>query len=181
MYNNRELNRIYELNKKLLGVIRDIGLDLLHFADKYNYSIPSSLRNYFDEAEKHMLINIEMSRKISKSIELARAYMSLGYLYMQQADYEKAKSNLTEAIELLKQCHSPRDEVMCMTYIGELEYRMGEDEEAKKTLLSALSQAEQISPDSTMAGRVMRHLAEVYVRQNNFQAAQRQIAVLPWR
>lgn len=130
----------------------------------------------FDKAEKHMLINIEMSHEIGKTIELARAYMSLGYLYIQKANYKKAKSNLTEATELLKECNSPRDEVMCMTYLGELEYRMGEVDEAGKTLLIALAQAEQIAPDTTLSGRVMRHLAEVHVRQNNYQSAQRQIA-----
>ena len=130
----------------------------------------------FDKAEKHMLINIEMSHEIGKTIELARAYMSLGYLYIQKANYKKAKSNLTEAAELLKECNSPRDEVMCMTYLGELEYRMGEVDEAGKTLLIALAQAEQIAPDTTLSGRVMRHLAEVHVRQNNYQSAQRQIA-----
>ncbi len=130
----------------------------------------------FDEAEKHMLINIEMSHEIGKSIELARAYMSLGYLYIQKANYEKAEINLNNAVELLKECNSPRDEVMCMTYLGELEYRMSDDEKAVKTLLTALAQAEKIAPDSTLAGRVMRHLAEVYVRQKNYQAAQRQIA-----
>ncbi len=49
---NRELIRIYELNKKLIFVFRNIGFDLLHFADKYNYPIPKNLRSYFDEAEK---------------------------------------------------------------------------------------------------------------------------------
>lgn len=130
----------------------------------------------FDEAEKYMLINIEMSQEISKPVELARAFMSLGYLYIQKANYEDAKSNLTKAAELLHQGNSPRDEVMYMTYLGELEYRMGENEEARKTLLVALSQAEKIAPDTSLAGRVIRHLAEVYVRQNNFMAAQRQIA-----
>ena len=135
-----------------------------------------SFMGNFDEAEKHMLINIEMSQDISKPVELARAYMSLGYLYIQKANYENAKSNLTKAAELLQQCNSPRDEVMYMTYLGELEYRMGEVEEARRTLLVALCQAEKIAPESSLAGRVMRHLAEVYVRQNNFQAAQRLIA-----
>ena len=43
---------MYELNKKLLNVFRNIGFDLLYFADKHNYPIPSNLRNYFDEADK---------------------------------------------------------------------------------------------------------------------------------
>ena len=49
---SKELNRMYELNKKLLIVFRNIGFDLLYFADRYNYPIPSNLRIYFDEAEK---------------------------------------------------------------------------------------------------------------------------------
>jgi len=46
--------RIYNLNKKLLGVLHNIGFDLLNFADKYNYPIPSNLKNYLDETEKLM-------------------------------------------------------------------------------------------------------------------------------
>jgi len=47
-----DIHRIYNLNKKLLEVLHEIGFDLLHFANKYNYPIPSNLKNYLDETEK---------------------------------------------------------------------------------------------------------------------------------
>ncbi len=53
-YFEKEIDRIFILNKKLLGVIKNIGIDIVNFANEYNYSIPSNLRNYVDEAEKLM-------------------------------------------------------------------------------------------------------------------------------
>jgi len=71
---------MYELNKKLIMVFRNIGFDLLHFADEYNYPIPPNLRNYFDEAEK-LIFELNHPTSIDKRCSIC------GKLNPENADY----------------------------------------------------------------------------------------------
>jgi transcriptional regulator with PAS, ATPase and Fis domain len=71
---------------------------------------------------------------------------------------------------------SKRDEVIYYTYLGELQYRAGRLDESQTTLEKALHMAEEIAPNTTLAGRVMRHLAELAIRLRNHRLAQRYVA-----
>jgi len=51
----KEINRMYEINKQLLEVLHKIGFDLVDFAKKYNYSIPSNIPELLDKSQN--LIN----------------------------------------------------------------------------------------------------------------------------
>lgn len=130
----------------------------------------------FEEARKHLEINIELSEELGQPLEVARAYLSLGYVHIQLGHYDKAEVSLEKARERLDRIGSPRDSVILMTYAGELRYRTGEVNEARMILEQALVQAEEIAPDTTLAGRVMRHLAEVMLLTDNHQPARRYAA-----
>ncbi|RME25388.1 MAG: hypothetical protein D6800_07685, partial [Candidatus Zixiibacteriota bacterium] len=68
---------------------------------------------------------------------------------------------------------NPRDEVIYLTYLGELQYRRGALDDAAETLNRAVATAGRIAPDSTLLGRALRHLAELHLRQRNFRQAGR--------
>ncbi len=68
---------------------------------------------------------------------------------------------------------SRRDEVIYLTYLGELQYRTGQFEASQVTLDRALIMAEQIAPETTLVGRILRHRAELAVLTGNFRLAQR--------
>ena len=65
---------------------------------------------------------------------------------------------------------------MLRTYVGELHYRAGRLDQSRQVLEQALVQAEQIAPDTTLVGRVLRHLAELGVRTDSLTAASRYAA-----
>ena len=105
----RDIDRIFNLNKKLLGVIRNIGFDLLHFADEYNYPIPPNLRNYFDEADK-LITELNHPTSIDKRCSICEKLnpenadfccycgSSLGITRMRQNN--ESPSNATEGYHL---------------------------------------------------------------------------------
>lgn len=63
------------------------------------------------EAERHLKINIELSNELSDQIEVARAYLSLAYVYIQSADYVAAEWALGEAYPRIVISVSKKDEV----------------------------------------------------------------------
>lgn len=130
----------------------------------------------FDEAEHHLKVNVELSEELGDEIETGRAYLSLGYLYIQQAEYAKAEQTLDKAYPHLVLANDRRDEIIYLTYLGELQYKSNRVDEARETLLKAFSMAETVQRDGTLAGRILRHLAELNIRQDNHRVASRYIA-----
>jgi len=127
----------------------------------------------FAEAEKHLNINIQMSGELGDDLETLRAHLSLGYVHLQRADYDQAEQEFAQANILLAAVPSPRDEAIYLTYLGELQYRTGQYQESGKVLRRALEKAEAIASGSTLAARVMRHMAELSVRIGDFRQASR--------
>ncbi|HUV30595.1 MAG TPA: sigma 54-interacting transcriptional regulator [Acidobacteriota bacterium] len=121
------------------------------------------------EAEKHLTINVDLSTELRDELEVARAYLSLGYIHIQQAAYDKAERALAQAYPRIITAASRRDEVIYMTYLGELRYRTGRNEESGAVLEKALVMAEGIAPGTTLVGRVLRHLAELNLRLDNYR------------
>lgn len=127
----------------------------------------------FTEAEKHLKINIELSDELGDDLETLRAHLSLGYVFMQQAEYRQAEQEFEQAGLLVAAVNSPRDEVILLTYLGELKYRVGQNEVSRDLLRKALEKAELIGSGTTLAGRAMRHLAELYVRTGEYRLARK--------
>ncbi|MEW6049663.1 MAG: sigma 54-interacting transcriptional regulator [Candidatus Zixiibacteriota bacterium] len=130
----------------------------------------------FDEAERHLLINVDLSRRLSDELETERAFLSLGYLQIQKQQYAKASESLAEAYRLIVHLNRKRDEVVYLTYLGELQYRMDQHAEARESLQRALTMAEAIAPRSVLDARVMRHLAELSVRTGDYRRAQQYVS-----
>lgn len=127
----------------------------------------------FAEAEKHLQINIDLSEQNGDRLEVARARLSLGYVLMQQAQYIRAEEELDQAYVLISTLNARREEVQYLTYLGELQYRDGRYDESLRTLETALATAEEAASGSSLAGRVMRHLAELHVRRQEFRQARK--------
>jgi transcriptional regulator with PAS, ATPase and Fis domain len=130
----------------------------------------------FAEAEKHLKVNIQMSAELGDDLETLRAQLSLGYVYLQRADYDQAEQEFAKVGALLVTVYSPRDEVIYLTYLGELQYRTAQYDDSVEVLRLALGKAEAIAADTTLAGRVMRHLAELAIRTGDYREAARMAA-----
>ena len=130
----------------------------------------------FGEACNHLQINIDLSKELGQTQELARAYMSLGYVHILADRFDDAENALNSAREQLVKGDYDRDEVMYLTYLGELKYRSGDVDAARDILQQVLTMAQKIGPETTLTGRVLRHLAEVAVLSGSLPAAQRYVA-----
>ena len=127
----------------------------------------------FAEAEKHLKVNIQMSEELGDDLETLRAHLSLGYVHLQRAEYAQAEEEFAKAGVLLATANSPRDEVIYATYLGELRYRTAQYDDAGRVLRHALGKAEAIGTETTLAGRIIRHLAELSIRIGDFRQAAR--------
>ncbi|UCG60447.1 MAG: sigma 54-interacting transcriptional regulator [Candidatus Zixiibacteriota bacterium] len=130
----------------------------------------------FEEAVKNLRINIELSERSGEKYEVLKAYLSLGYVLMLKADYEEAEKALNDAYTRIVLTSDTRHEVIYLTYLGELRYRVGNLEESGEILRKAQALAHEISPGSTLEGRVLRHLAELSLSLNELRNAERYCA-----
>ena len=130
----------------------------------------------FEQAEKHLKLNIELSSELGDWLEVTRANIALGYVQLLRGEYAIAEETLEAALPGTLEFNQPRDEAICLTYLGELRYRLGRLEEARATLEKALEVAERTAPGTSLGGRVMRHLAELYVRMSNYRTARRYLS-----
>ncbi|MEE8148972.1 MAG: tetratricopeptide repeat protein, partial [candidate division Zixibacteria bacterium] len=130
----------------------------------------------FPEATRHLQLNIDVSTELNDWLEVGRAYLSLAYVHIQTGEYQSAEEKLQKAKEFLSKQKSERDDIIYLTYLGELYRHMGRLSESESILRTALQLAEEIAPGTTLAGRAMRHLAELYVIEQKFQVAGRMAA-----
>jgi len=130
----------------------------------------------FREARRHLKLNIDLSTERGDFDEVARAWLSLGYVHIQEADYFNAEEALNEADLILTRSGHDRDRVTYLTYLGELRYRRGELDDALEVLHEALQLAERIGSGTTLVGRVLRHLVEAEVLTGNLRMARRHCA-----
>ncbi len=128
------------------------------------------------EAQKHLQISIELSTQLSDWPEVARTYLALGYLHIQQGAYDSAEDALDHAYQYLVTTNSQRDEVIYLTYLGELRYLCGRLQEAEQSLERALKLAEEMTPAPALVGRILRHLAELHIRLKNYTSSQRYVS-----
>ncbi len=131
----------------------------------------------FDQAKKYLETNIELSDELGDNVESTRARIAHGYACLQAGDHEVAARALREALGKTRLLGLKRDSVICRSYIGELEYRTDKIEDAVATLAGALQAAIDIAgAESTLAGRVMRHLAEACRHGNDTRRSRRMVA-----
>jgi DNA-binding NtrC family response regulator/tetratricopeptide (TPR) repeat protein len=130
----------------------------------------------FDDAIKHLQINIDLSTELADWLEVGRAYLSLAYVRIQTGDFENAEQNLAWGYVHIAAENSQRDIVIYLTYLGELYRRSGRLDQADESLRKALQMAEDMAPNSFLHGRAMRQLAELQVCRKNYTSASRMAA-----
>ncbi len=123
------------------------------------------------QAEDNIRMNIELSHEFDNGADLARAYLSLGYVQIQQGKYERASMSLDRGYEFIRSLKMDREEVMYLTYAGELALKESRLDEAEKTLIGAFAQGSRIAPKTSLCARPLRHLAEVSMARGNYRKA----------
>ena len=127
----------------------------------------------FSKAREYLQLNIDLSTESGDRAEVTRSRIALGYAHLQEGTYATAEEILKSACLDAIEAGTRRDEAICLSYLGELEYRTGRLRQGRQTLRKALTLAEQMGSNTSLAGRIMRHLAEVSLRQTNLGVARR--------
>ncbi|MFH2037102.1 MAG: sigma 54-interacting transcriptional regulator [Candidatus Zixiibacteriota bacterium] len=124
-----------------------------------------------NKACDNISMNIDLSKELGDELELARAYLSLGYLNIQRGEYDTAEVNLADALDLIKKNKLEREETIYLTYSGELLLKMNQYDGADWMLNQAVSRSYKIAPESLLAARPLRQLAELYIKRKSYRKA----------
>lgn len=122
-------------------------------------------------AEEYIKMNIDLSTRCEDNLNLARARLSLGYIYIQSARYRRAEEILSAALELIREEGFVNEEIIHMTYSGELAVRTGQLESAWQLLNEAYQRSRKISAESLLTARPLRWLAELLVKRGDYRKA----------
>lgn len=128
------------------------------------------------EARKHLLLNIELSTELGDDIETSRAYLSLSYVEIQQGNNDKSHQLLDKAKGMIAVNGNRKDELIHLTYLGELLYRTSKFDESRNVLNRAFKLATTISRGTAMEARIRRHLAELAVRMGDYRRASQMVS-----
>jgi len=128
-----------------------------------------TLMGKLNRACENILFNIRLSSELDDKVELGKAYLSLGYVKMQQAEYDEAEEALEKGRVQIEQNNMPREEIIYMTYAGELMHKTNRLDESEALLSKAAAMAHKIAPDSLLAARPLRQMAELCLKRGNFR------------
>jgi len=122
-------------------------------------------------ASENLKLNIELSVELQDEVEAGRAWLSLGYVYLLRARFDESKEALDSAYEYIQRNSMEKDEVIYLTYLGELLTKTSDFKEAEHTLNEAFRRADKMAPESLLAARPLRQLAELSTKQKNYRKA----------
>ena len=130
-----------------------------------------TLMGKLNQAGENIRFNIELSTELDDQVELARSYLSLGYVRMQQARYDEAEEALTTGRQYVEKNNMAKEEIIYLTYSGELMYKTGRLDESEVLLARAVTAASKMAPDSLLAARAMRQTAELLLNRGLYRKA----------
>jgi transcriptional regulator with PAS, ATPase and Fis domain/uncharacterized protein HemY len=130
-----------------------------------------TLLGKLNKAEENIRFNIKLSQDANDEIELARAYLSLGYVNIQQARYDTAEKALETGRQYAERNNMPKEKIIHQTYLGELLLKTEQAAEAEQVLYAAAASGKKLASESLVAARPLRHLAALYAGNGNFRKA----------
>ena len=130
-----------------------------------------TLMGKLNQAAENIRFNIELSRELGDEVELGRAYLSLGYVKIQQTRFEEAEEALELGRQYIEKNNMPKEKIIYLTYTGELMHKTGRLAESETILSKAAASASKTAPDSLLEARPLRHLAKVALKNGQYRKA----------
>lgn len=125
----------------------------------------------FDKAEEYIRFNIDLSCKLKDGIEQTRAILSLAYLDIQRYRFDDASQNLEEALLKIDKYNLTKEKVIYLTYQGELSLKQERFDLSEKFLNDAAAAGYKVAPESYLAVRPQRWLAELHSARGDYRKA----------
>lgn len=123
------------------------------------------------KSEEYLRFNIDLSRKLKDGIEETRAILSLAYLDIQRHKFDDAHRHLDEALLKIDLYDLSKEKVIYLTYQGELALKQEQYDLSEKFLIDASAAGFKVAPESYLAVRPQRWLAELNTARGNYRKA----------
>jgi len=124
-----------------------------------------------DKAEEYIRFNIDLSCRLKDGIEQARATLSLAYIYIQRYRFDDAREYLEKALPNIDKYNLTKEKIIYLTYQGELALKQKKYDLAEKFLNDSAAAGHKVAPESYLAVRPLRWLAELKTAQGNYRKA----------
>jgi len=178
-----QLARVYFTRAEYKSALKYL-LDTIKLADRQgdrrklaflwgNLGRVYTLLGNLKKAAEALRLNLEISDDLDDEKEKAKALLSLGYIGLQNEQYEKAESYLDEAQLIIIANGMRREMVIHHTYLGELKTKCGDHASARRLLNEAIDGARSLAPESSLMAAPLRHLAALELAEDNASASSR--------
>ena len=123
------------------------------------------------EAEKNLLLNIELNRQADNEINLCKGLLSLGYVYFLKREFIKAKNVYVESLSLIQKNNCVRELTIYHEFSGELAFVQGDYRSAEDHYNKVLEIMEERAPEGDMISQTYRLLADLQVTKKEYDEA----------
>lgn len=125
----------------------------------------------WNEAEKNLLLNIELNRQAENEINLCKGLLSLGYIFFLKRAFIKAKNSYGESLDLIQKNNCVRELAIYHEFSGELAYTKGDYQSALEHYSKAIEIGEKIAPQSGIISQTYRLLADLQMAKKEYDQA----------
>lgn len=123
------------------------------------------------EAEKNLLLNIELNRQAENEFDLCRSLLSLGYVHFLKRKFKKAKESYDESLSFIQKHNCVRELTIYHEYSGELTFAQGDYQSAENHYKKVFEIMEEKAPESDMISQTNRLLAELQMAKKEYDLA----------
>jgi tetratricopeptide (TPR) repeat protein len=116
----------------------------------------------WDEAAEHFDRALNSYVQIGRESGVARMRIGLATIATFRHDFATAEAHLTAASQITSRLGSSREQILCLSSRGELQYEMKHIDEALALYGEALEMARQIAPEGDMVHEIQRRRAEAW-------------------
>ncbi|MCJ7507401.1 MAG: sigma 54-interacting transcriptional regulator [candidate division Zixibacteria bacterium] len=123
------------------------------------------------EANEKLLSALDISEQINDQDNIARFYLSLGYVSFHQRKFEQAEKFYQKAESIIEKRGLTRELAIFHEYSAEYHLETGDYQKAQKHIQEAIDLGQKIAPDSSLMTQSYRILAQILLAQKKYTQA----------
>lgn len=133
----------------------------------------ASMLGDYNQAVKYLSISITKNTELKSYPNLCRGYLSLAYAELHLGNFDSARKSLRRAFGLIEKHNLTREYGIYYEYLAELEYELGNWEEALASINTTLEYAYKLSSVSALISQGERLKADILLRMEKYPEASR--------
>ncbi len=133
----------------------------------------ASMLGDYDQAVEHIGISIARNAEIKNFPNLCRAYLSLAYAEIRLGNFDSARKSLHRAERLIEKHNLTREYGIFNEYLADLEYEVGNYDQALEAISKTLEHAYKLSAASALISQGERLKAEILLQKNDLDGARK--------